>query len=174
MVTKKTQAITGISPDEEQVLIVRYPSVACRSLGRMLGVLCESIPKPTINGIKPSHLLFGPLAAPLALLGYVELKIMGNRYTLTNRSLQIWQVLGTRMLAQTPLADIDHIEVEQLPGQMFYKAADLNVLNASGKTIMQLEGVVRPDVFKQNILETRDARREVESSLAVIQARQTA
>ncbi len=174
MVNEKTQAIAGVSPGAEQILMVKYPSIACRWIGRILGRMCESVPQPKINGIKPSYLLFGPLAAPFALLGYIELKTKGNRYVLTNRSVQIWKALGSRMISQVTLADIEWVDVVQHPGQAFYKAADLNLRDASGKTIMRIESVVRAEVFKQNILEARDARREVESSLTTIQARQTA
>ena len=174
MVNANRQAISGVSPEREQILIAKYPSVACRWIGRIIGVVCESIPKPKINGIKPSYLLFGPLAAVPGLIGYIELKILGNRYVLTNRSVQIWKAIGSRMLSQVKLADIDRVDIEQDAGQEFYNAADLNLLNASGQTIMRLEGIVRAAVFRQNILEARDARIEVESSLMAIHARQTA
>ena len=170
----KPQAVSGVSAGTEAALMVKYPSIACRGIGRAMGSLCDSIPAPKINGIKPSYLLFGWLAAPFGLVGYFEIKITGNKYVLTNRSVQIWKALGSRLVAQVLLTDIDQIEIRQQPGQAFYKAADLYLLDSSGETSMRLEAVTRPDVFRETILKARDARREVEASLATIEARQSA
>ena len=93
---------------------------------------------------------------------------------LTNRSLGRRAALGSRMISQIPLADIDRIEVEQLPGHVFYKAADLLIFAADGKPLMRLEAVPRADVFRQTILKASDARQQVAASLATIEARQSA
>jgi hypothetical protein len=45
------------------------------------------------------------------------------------------------------------------------------VLGADGKTILRLAGVQRPAVFRQTILEARDARQQVAESLKAIQSR---
>ncbi|HUG91661.1 MAG TPA: PH domain-containing protein [Planctomycetaceae bacterium] len=218
----KPQAISGVSAQHENVIMVVYPSVAQTALGRLLGQLYESwaaaavvgagllvlgaalalranasesgeaaiawavlavlgagllatsVLKRTLNGIKPSHLLFPLPASPVAALVYLFQKTGGRRYVLTNRHVAVWtMLLGVqRMLrAQVPLAQIADIEVDQQPGQEFYRAADLVVLDAAGNRLVRLEAVPRADVFRQIILEARDARRHVEHSLARIEAR---
>jgi hypothetical protein len=90
---------------------------------------------------------------------------------LTNRALQVRQMIGVRLNSQASLSDIKSIDIQELPGQAFYKAADLLVKGGDGKTLVRLEGVQRPAVFRQTILEARDARLQVEESLKVIQSR---
>ena len=138
-----------------------------------LRVLNDSIPIK-INGLKLSHLLFPLPLSPFALLEYFRLKLFGNRYVLTNRSVQKWKSLGSRLVSQVSLSDIDQIDVEQSPGQAFYRAADLILLGAAGKPLMRLQAVPCAEVFRQTIFKARDAHLQVEASLAAIQARQSA
>ncbi len=155
-----------------------YPSIAATIMGQRVGRLCNAVPLKT-NGVPWPRLLiailFWPIVVPLAmtvgLLLYFFTKLFGKRYVLTNRSLQVRQMIGVRTFAQASLADIKEIVIRELPGQSFYKAADLVATGADGKTLVRLEGVQRPAVFRQTILEARDARTSVEESLKVIQAR---
>ena len=169
----KPQAISGVSAGVETEITTVYPSMASTWVGRILGALYESIPL-RINGIKLSHLLFPLPTSPMALLMYLFLKVAGRRYRLTNRAVQVWSMLGQRLYSQALLADIREIELEQSRGQVFYKAADLVLRGADGTPLLRLEGVPRAEVFRRTILEARDARSQVESSLARIQARQSA
>ena len=75
------------------------------------------------------------------------------------------------MLKQVSLNEIDDIAIAQDPGQVFYRAADLQLLNAAGEVILRLEGIPFPETFRNLILETRDARRQTDASHAVIAAR---
>lgn len=170
MANRKPQAIFGVSAGVENVLDVRYPSVCATGFGRLLGRLYELIPL-SINGIKLSHLLFPLPTSPLALLIYFYLKVAGQRYVLTNRSVQKQTGLGTRLLDQSALSDVAEIEVHQRRGQEFFRAADIDLLSADDRLLMRLEGVPRAEVFRQTILEARDARRGVEASLATIAGR---
>jgi Bacterial PH domain len=169
----KPQAISGVTAGVETEIMTIYPSVASTGLGRILGSLYESIPLK-INGVKLSNLLFVLPTAPFALALYAMLKIAGRCYRLTNRSVQIWSTLGQRLYVQATLGDIRAVEVEQSPGQVFYKSADLVLRGADGAPILRLEGVQRAEVFRQTILEARDAHAQVEASLATIRARQSA
>jgi hypothetical protein len=173
MSAQKLQAIAGVSAGMENIIMVQYPSVAATGIGRLIGSIAESIPVP-VFGPKLSHLLFGLPLAPLGALAYLALKVGGERYVLTNRSLERWKMLGSHLLQEVPLPEIAEIEIVGTPSQAFYKAADLHVLNAAGNTIMELHGVKRPDVFRRIILEARDARAQTEASLARIRARQPA
>jgi len=173
MTSVKTQAISGVTTDAENISMKVYPSMAGTGLGRLLGNLYESIPIK-INGIKLSHLLFPLPLSPLSLLIYFWMKAFGDRFVLTNRSLQVWRGLGARMSAQVPLGDIKEIDVAQSPGQVFYKAGDLVLFGANDSRLLRLGGVPRPDVFRQTILKGRDARLQNDSALATIRARKPA
>jgi hypothetical protein len=166
----RVQAIAGLNPGAETVLVTVYPSIAATAPGRLLGRLYDSIPLK-LGGIKLSHLLFTLPTAPLAVALYALLKLFGRQYVLTNRSVQLRLALSGRRTAQFALAEIAEIEIEQLPGQAFYYAADLVLLRADGEELMRFEGVPRAEVIRQLILEARDARMKTEASMAAIEAR---
>jgi hypothetical protein len=71
------------------------------------------------------------------------------------------------------LSDIDKIMVRQEPGQEFYPAADIYLLNKAGATIMSLPGVSRAEVFRHTLLDAKNARDQVAASLSTIRARHT-
>ena len=56
-------------------------------------------------------------------------------------------------------------------GQEFFQAADVVLQSASGDELMRIEAVTQPGVFRQNILESRDALVQVQEALAMIEAR---
>lgn len=169
MVTQKPPAISGVSSGQTLVMAV-YPSIAAAGMGKLLGRLYESIPT-RIFGIKLSHLLFCLPTAGLAVGGYFILKIFGEVYALTNRTLQLRRSLGNQLIREIKLSDIDQVVIRQEPGQEFYPAADIYLLNKAGDTLMTLPGVPRADVFRQTILEARNAANQVSASLATINAR---
>jgi hypothetical protein len=173
MSTTAIQPISGVSADTENVSMIVYPSMAATGLGRALGNLYESIPLK-INGIKLSHLLFPLPTSPGALKIYFYMKIFGNRYVLTNRSVQIWKALGNQMVSEVPLADVAEITLHQSSGQVFFKASDLSLLGADGKLLLQLDGIPNAEVFRETLLKARDARRQVQASLETIAARESA
>ena len=169
----RIQAISGVSADAETIVATIYPSMAATAAGRLLGLLYDCIPIP-INGIKLSHLLFPLPTSPIALLLYFYLKAFGSKYVVTNRAVRVWNSLGVRMRAQVALADIDDIAVTAAAGQRFFKAADLLLVSADGRLLLRLDGVPRAEVFRQTILEARDARLQNDRALATIKARQPA
>ncbi|MEX0702246.1 MAG: hypothetical protein WD069_09140 [Planctomycetales bacterium] len=176
MITAKPQAISGVSALEDNLVMRVYPSVAATGLGRLLGQALDSIPL-RINGVRLSNLLFALPLAPVALGIYAMQKIAGETYSLTTRAVRVWQMrlAAPRMLrADVSLASIARIDIERLPGQAFYHAGDLVLRGSDGGELARLAGVPRPDVFRRNIIEARDARVQTESSLANIQARQPA
>jgi len=167
---KKPAAISGVSAISEATILTTYPSIASTGIGRLLGRLYDSIPLK-ICGIKLSHLLFVLPTAPIAALLYFVLKATGYRYVLTNRSVQKWAALGSRRESQVSLTDIDQVVVHEEPGQAFFRAADLYLLNKAGDRLMVLEGVPYPAILRQTILEARDARLQVTASLEAIRSR---
>ena len=167
----RPQAIAGVSAQAENVIMTVWPSVAATLPGRVIGMMCDSIPLK-LNGIKLSYLLFALPLSPIALLIYFGLKIGGSRYILTNRAIDVRAALGTTLRSQAALTEIETVTIERQSGQAFYHAGDLVVWNAAGDELLRLGGVPRPDVFRQSILEARDARQLTEASLLVIGKRQ--
>lgn len=162
-------AIAGVSAKQALIMTV-YPSIGGTALGKSLGRLYESMPV-RVGGIKLSHLLFPLPTAIIAIQVYLHLKVFGEVYCLTNRSLQIRTSLGNQLKREVPLKDIEQVVIRQEPGQEFYPAADIYLLNKAGQTIMSLPGVLRAEVFRQSILEARAAQARVAASLATINAR---
>jgi hypothetical protein len=171
MVLKRPPAISGVSSGKSSALIVVvYPSIACTAYGRLIGQLLDCLPLK-VCGIKLSHLLFGLPSALLAAPEYFRLKAMGNVYALTNRSVQIRTSRGNRLVREVPLSEIAQVVSRQLDGQQFFPAGELDLINKAGDTLMTLSGVPRVDVFRQSVIEARDARNQVEASLTTIRAR---
>lgn len=173
MAIQKPPAISGVSPGREVVIMEVYPSIACTGFGRLIGQALDCLPTP-VMGIKLSNLLFGLPAAPLAAAGYLQLKVTGIKYQLTNRGVRKHAALGDRVLSQVPLASIEQVVIEEQAGQQFYRAADLHLLGKGGEELMVLEGVPYAAVFRQTILEARNAHKQTAASLATIEARQPA
>jgi hypothetical protein len=174
----KSQPISGVSAGTEAEIMTVYPSLAATNTGQLVGRLCDGIQLKTHDVswgrlliAIPFWLLVVPFAATVALALYAVTKVLGKRYVLTNRSVYVRQMIGVRTFAQAALADVAEIIIQELPGQSFYKAADIVLKGTDGKTRLRLDGVLRPAVFRQTILEARDARQSVEESLKTIQAR---
>ncbi len=170
MSTLATQPICGVSSTSETEIRSRYPSIAATGLGRLIGSLCESIPTK-IWGVKLSYLIFALPLAPLGTLVYVLQKLTGVKYTLTNWSVQVWSVIGVQQHRGVALTDIAEIELTIQPGQEFYHAGDLTLVDAKGDVLLTISGIGRPDVFRENILKARQARVATQESLATIAAR---
>jgi hypothetical protein len=166
----KVQPIAGVSPNAESLLESESPSIAASAIGRAIGSLCDSIPLK-VGGIKLSYLLFAPLTIPFALVGWTLFLVTGDKYVVTNRNVQIRRLWGGALSRQWPLADVADVAVHQQPGQAFYHAADLHLLNGKGESVMTLPGVARPDRLRHVILEARAARLHNDASLKAIQAR---
>ncbi|MFP6701616.1 MAG: hypothetical protein VB861_07710 [Planctomycetaceae bacterium] len=169
----KLQAIPGAETQVERTVIAVWPSIASTGVGRMIGSLIQSAPEirlPVLNvnlALAPT-LLLGPIAAAV----YLWVKVIGQRYTVTNRRVLIQGSLTRKLNEQVSLEQIAEVAVAPYrDGQEFYHSADVVLLDQAGKELMRLEAVMRPGVFRQNILETRDARVKVQDALDTIQAR---
>ncbi|MDZ4689474.1 MAG: hypothetical protein SH850_30735 [Planctomycetaceae bacterium] len=169
MLTKKPQAIAGVSPGSESIIEELYPSITATWLGQLLNGLYESIPIGMGN-IKLSH-AFALVTWPFALVGYLLMKVGGSRYVVTNRSVKRRVSIGDRLLEETPLAGIDRVTVDPDSRLAFFKTGDVRLSSAAGDTLLLLRGVPYPDRFCQVILEARDAQQQVAASLATMNAR---
>jgi len=163
------QAIAGVSPTLEARIMTEFPSVGATGIGRLVGQLMDSIPI-RILGVKLSYILFGLPLAPLGLLLFL-LNRLGSRYIVTNRSVQIWSAMGSERRSTVDLNEITDVDLDELPGQSFFRAADIRLKAASGKTIMRLAGVADAGAFRNAILQAMESRRLVQSSMATIAAR---
>lgn len=166
----KPQAVSGVSAGVEREIETSYPSIAASTLGRFLGQLMNLFPG-RICGIRISHILLAPVVLPLALIGYVKYKLVDPRYVLTNRSMQVRGNLSNNLWQQVALSDIDNIDIEVTPGQEFYHAGNLELLDARGETLLVLDGVPYPQRLRQVILDARDARLQNDAALKAIEAR---
>ncbi|MEJ7594112.1 MAG: PH domain-containing protein [Planctomycetaceae bacterium] len=164
------QAIAGVSPTSEARIMTEFPSVAASGVGCLIGQLMDSIPI-SIFGVKLSYLLFGLPLAPLGALLFLLNRPFGARYILTNRSVQVWASLGTQRTAVVDLNDIVDVELDQRPGQAFFRSSDICLKAANGQTIVRLAGVCDPGPFRNAIQRAMQSRRLVQSSLATIAAR---
>ncbi len=166
----KSQAIAGVSAGTETQLMTKWPSISALGLGRVVGQVLEMFPIRFL-GLKVSNLLFGlPMAGPAVGLYFAQ-KIVGERYTITTKSVQRWTGLGGRMIQRIELGDIASMQVQQQPGQEFFQASDVLLLNEKGDVIMRLEGLPHADIFRQNISKAKESVLSVQASLKTIQAR---
>ena len=159
----KSQAIAGVSAGSENQLMTKWPSIAALGLGRTLGQLMASVPTRIALAL--------PVGAPLGALLYLLQKVIGERFTITNKSVQRWTGLGGRMIQRIELSDIANIEVRQQSGQEFFNASDLLLLNAKGDVAMRLEGLPHAEIFRENITKARESFLRVQESLNTIKAR---
>ncbi len=171
MLSKKPQAIAGVSATYENVVEELYPSIAKTALGQFLNSLYESL--PGYGEVKLSYLLFVPITWPLALLGYLLMKVAGVRYVITNRAIKVLPVLGIRLIADTPMEKIERVTVDPDSRLAFFRSGDVRLSGAGGETLMLLRGVPYPDRFCQLITEVRDARQQVQESMRTIHARKS-
>ncbi len=169
-VSMSIQAIAGVSPSAEATIMTVYPSICATAPGRLIGQICDSMPI-RIFGPRLSMLLFG---LPLALLGaplYLLVKGFSHRYILTNRSVQVWTCRGGTRISSVDLGQIEAVNLVVRPGQEFFRAADIRLTGAGGKTLLVLPGIPDAGTIRSAIQRAVQARRLVQSSLATISAR---
>jgi len=164
------QPIAGVSARTESVVMTEYPSIGAMMLGRALGSLYNCIPV-RICGLTISHLLFVLPTAPFAVGLYFLQKVFGEYFVLTNRSVQVWTVRSGRRMSTVDLANVETVEVVQVPGQEFYKAGDILLRSAKGEILERLHGIPDAPSFCNAIRRTAEARRMVQASMATIEAR---
>lgn len=151
--------------------MTEYPSIAAGLPGQLLGRLYECVPIRLLGmGPSLSH-IFALLTAPLGVMLYALQKLFGSRYVLTNRSVQVWASRTNRLISSIGLDEFDHLELNQGPGQVFFKAQDIHFVNGAGKIVMKLSGVKDAGSFRNAIKGAADARRLVKQSMDRIAAR---
>jgi hypothetical protein len=174
------QAIAGVTPASvaEKTVMIVWPSIAAYPSGRWLGGLYS---------IKAGFFVFtiGNFLAlasiPHALFLYFYRLAMGKCYRLTNRriielatSVQ-WQrrdrfpfmapqVAIGREVKSVELDRFDSIEILVRPGQEWFHAGDL-IFKLGPVETFRLEGVSRPETFRQTCLKSHRAYTGVRQAL---------
>jgi hypothetical protein len=169
--------IAGVAPPDlkEADIMTVWPSIAAMPLGRMLGRLYGiswGVSVFTVGNL--IALASVPLAAFLVVgrfmhgfLADIEFLGLGKlfqsfipqdmiirRYTLTNRRVVVQRGLKATAETWVELDRFDTIEVEILPGQEWYPAGNLIFRRGPIETF-RLDGVSRPETFRQTCLKAR-------------------
>ena len=168
------QAIAGISPAglNEAAVMTVWPTIGRTPLGRWIGRRCRS--RVGIGPILTVGNFFALLLIPPAIvLFFANIvppfplpRIFGRRYRLTNRRVILlhdrltWKILPRVMraieAASVPLDEFDSIDIELLDGHDWYHAGNM-IFRLGGEEKLRLDGVSRPESFRQTCLKTRQA-----------------
>lgn len=142
------QAIAGLSlsSQKESTALVVWPSVSATSIGQFLGRLYER--KIGVSFFTLGN-LFVLLSIPVAIPLYLwnVLPVVGTRYRITNRNVNVERGVQGVMELQIALDQFDQIEVRQQPGQAWFRSADL-VFFKGEEEVFLLSGVPYPEGFR--------------------------
>lgn len=155
------QAIAGVAPAEvgETTIMIVWPSVACYALGRAFGRLYAI--ETGVSVVTVGNLI-ALMSIPVALALYFlrVAPFIGVRYRLTNRRVIVLRgIAGKKEERSLLLEKFDEIEIQVQPGQDWYDAGDLVFKRSEGDVeAFRLEGVSRPESFRQICRKAHDAR----------------
>jgi hypothetical protein len=168
------QAIAGVTPAsvEERTVMIVWPSIAAFPSGRWLGRLYSNSTGFYIFTIG-NFLALASIPHALALYFFRLAPSLfgagwhGSVYKLTNRRIlelrneirfrEGFPFLKFRYGAEVKSVDLDRfdaIEIRRLPGQAWFDAGDL-VFKRGGVETFRLDGVSRPESFRQTCLKSR-------------------
>ncbi|QDT66998.1 hypothetical protein [Calycomorphotria hydatis] len=155
---------------DERLVRIYYPTIAAWQLGKLIGIIMESLPF-RFGQLKLSYLLFGLPLAPLGALLYVLTKVIGERYVLTNYAIKRQGSLTAHPIGAAPLNQIDEISIKKPASYKFFKAGDLLLSSADGRVTLKLSSVAYPELVRETILDAIEARKRTDAVMATIQAR---
>jgi len=180
-----SQAVTGVAPPElgEVTNMVVWPSVARFSIARTLGRMFSI--RAGLGNVLTIGNLIALASVPIGLALYF-IKINPGfgippvmswmpkflwvwnplcvRYRLTNRRVVIEHGFSGQDVLSVSLDRFDSIQVDVQPGQQWYKAGNL-IFNNGGIETFRLEGVQRPETFRQTCLKARQSYVGVQQAL---------
>ncbi len=142
------QAIPGLSlsSQKESTALIVWPSVSATSVGKFLGRLYNSKAGVSLFNLGNLFVLLSiPIAVPLYL--WNVLPVVGTRYRLTNRHVNVERGIQGEMERQIALDEFEQIEVRQQPGQAWFRSADLVFLKGK-QEVFYLPGVPYPEGFR--------------------------
>lgn len=166
-----SQAIAGVAPVDgvETTVMTVWPSVAGmrlmgfpvgRSLGRLMNIKAGFYIFTLGN-------LFALLAIPVAIVLYFKRvgPFVATRYRVTNRRIIVERGLSAQEEKSIELDRFDTIEVEGDSGDAWFQAGDLVFRNGDVERF-RLEGVSRPEAFRQICMKSHRAYVGVQKALA--------
>lgn len=171
------EPITDGVQQESSIMHV-WPSISAFNTGRMLGRLYTLGPRFSLLGvpIRPGWLLTVP-TLPLSVALYfakIVPRIPFVLFGLSNPWCMRYRLSTERVVIEHPfdalskskkhrgekqscqLSAFDSIEVQQQPGQKWYRAADLVFLSA-GQALFRLPAVPHAEAFRQACLKARQS-----------------
>lgn len=166
-----SQAIAGVAPVDgaETTVMTVWPSVAGMRLlgipvGKMLGRLLNI--QAGFYVFTVSNLI-ALLAIPLGIVLYMKRvgPVVATRYRVTNRRIIVERGLTAVEDRSISFDRFDNIQVEVSPGDEWYKAGDL-VFRQGEVERFRLEGVSRPEAFRQVCVKSHQAYVGVQAALA--------
>jgi hypothetical protein len=177
-----SQAIPGVAPTQlgEVTIMTVWPSVSALGIGKLFGRMYA-----VDAGISPfgvpitigriTALVTSPLMAKiyfLLRLPKVPFVVAGFHntlcwhYRLTNRRVIMENPYRKGEMKSVTLDRFDSIEVVVQPGQEWYKAGDL-VFRQGATETFRIEGVPRPETFRQTCLKAQQSFAGVSQARAV-------
>jgi hypothetical protein len=164
----QTSAVESSTVEKEVTVMTVWPTLAATAYGRWWGRRYENSWGITLLGVPVTlgrlmALVSIPFVLPLyfhMLIPKLPLVVFGfnnptcRRYRLTNQRVLVEHAFGCGEQQSVSLARFDSIEVDILPGQAWYPAADLIFRNGQTETF-RLAGVPHPEPFKQTCMKTR-------------------
>ena len=164
--------IAGVVPQGETQVEYVFPGVACNGLGRLIG---SAMGAAASTGPAPFNILpllvVGGILWPLALLLYFWVKVFGNKFVVTNRSVQEVPVLGSALVKRVNYSDVANVRVATQDGYEFHRVGDVQLLAANGDVLLSMPAIQYPDRLARLVLELRDAQSQAAAALKQIQSR---
>jgi hypothetical protein len=111
--------------------------------------------------------LFCLLSIPLALILYFKRigPFVATRYRVTNRRIIVERGLTAREEKAIELDRFDSVDIHVDAGQRWYDAGDL-IFRRGDVEVFRLEGVSRPQAFRQICLKSHQAYKGIQAALA--------
>src|SRR5687768_3682923 len=152
--------IAGVSPAQtrESTIMSAWPTIALFSAGRWLGS-GSAWTWPDIYIFRLGNLI-ALVSIPAALLLYAMRIFIC--YRLTNRRIVVERGMSWQEAKSVDLDRFDTIEIVVQPGQAWYDAGDL-VFRQGNVETFRLEGVSRPDAFRETCLKSHVAFRTIKA-----------
>lgn len=160
------QAITGVTPSQlgEATIMTVWPSISALGIGRWIGRMCMA------GGKSPWAIgkLFAVLLIPVAINVFFHMLTPwgARRYRLTNRRVIVEKGLKPVLDRAVEFDRFDAIDVEVRPGQQWFPAGDL-VFKKGAVETFRLDGVPRPETFRQTCLKARQSFEGVKKAVPV-------
>ncbi len=162
-----TQPIAGVAPPElkETTIAIVWPSIAAYPSGRFLGGL-YSIRLGFYIVRVGNFLALASIPHALALYFWKLLPWVGSRYRLTNKRLIVERGMKYLEEKSVELDRYSEIDIVVQPGQAWFHAGDLIFRHDNVETF-RLEGVSRPESFRQICLKAQRGYVGVKQALAL-------